>query len=40
MLPAILHAYETWPLALREENWSHLLSYYVTYFLVSEQFKV
>jgi hypothetical protein len=40
MLPVILHACETWPVALREEYRSHLLSYYVPYFLVSEQFEV
>jgi hypothetical protein len=40
MLPIILHECETWQVALREEYRSHLLSYYVTCFLVSEQHEV
>lgn len=40
LLSVILHACETRPIALREEHRSRLLSYYVTYFLVSEEVKV
>jgi len=40
MLPVILHVCETWSVTLREDYRPHLLSYYLTYFLVSEQFEM